>query len=323
MPPTPSGPRLMLIATATGVYFLDSGGSWPAPAARFKGKAIRQIAEASHLGVVALADSHLMILSEKGSRLMTTALRDPVTSLLILEADPLHLLIGTEDTRLYRITGGRGPAERVTSFDAPTEGARRPLAYSRPRAAPSLAASPDGWIYADISLGGILRSPDRGITWETAMCPDFNEDVHQVAVCPAAPDRLYANTDRSVFVSDDRGRSWHARPTSSAARYGRALAVSPRDPDLLLATESDGPHGDEVHARLLISRDAGRCWHPVGGAFPASSPAQIDTFHIALTEEGSGWAVLGRTLYVGRDAAADWRVAWESPEPIRMISCHA
>jgi hypothetical protein len=312
----------MLIATATGVYFLDSGGAWPAPAARFKGKAVLQVAEGRRVSVVALADSHLMLLSDKGSRLMTTAIRDPITSLAILDEDPLHLVIGTEGARLYRITAGRGPADRITSFDTLGVRAAWHTPWGGPPAVRSLAATPDGCVYADIHVGSIMRSLDAGATWEP-VAGDLDEDVHQVAVCPAAPDRVYANTARSVFVSDDRGRSWQHRPISLGAHYGRAIAVHPREPDTILATESDGPLGPDVHGRLCLSHDAGRTWHHVASGFPASTPQNIDTFHAALTDEGSGWAVIGRSLYTGRDRPGDWRRIWESPEPIRMISCHS
>jgi hypothetical protein len=312
----------MLIATATGVYFLDSGGAWPAPAARFKGKAVLQVAEGRRVSVVALADSHLMLLSDKGSRLMTTAILDPITSLVILQEDPLHLVLGTEGARLYRITAGRGPADRIASFDALAERAAWHTPWGGPPAVRSLAATPDGWLYADIHVGSIMRSPDGGLTWQAAG-GDLDMDVHQVAVCPAAPDRVYANTARSVFVSDDRGRSWQHRPINPGAPYGRAIAVHPRQPDTILATASDGPHGPDVHGRLYLSRDGGRTWSPIGSGFPDSTQENIDTFHTALTDEGSGWAVIGRTLYAGRDRPADWHIIWESPEPIRMISCHS
>jgi photosystem II stability/assembly factor-like uncharacterized protein len=180
-------------------------------------------------------------------------------------------------------------------------------------------ASPDGQtVYADIHVGSIMRSLDAGDTWEP-VTPTLHEDVHRVAACPSAPRRVYANTARAVYVSDDQGRSWQDRGAGLGHAYGREIAVHPHRPDVLLATVSDGPHGENVHGRLWFSENAGQSWQPAGGEFPDSTPSNIDTYHVTFDASGIAWASVGPTLYRSEDLGRTWRRYWEADSSIRLL----
>jgi hypothetical protein len=283
-----------------------------------------------------------MFLAERGSRMLTTAVARPITALLILKAEPLDVLIGAEGPHLYRLSMGQGPAERVRGFESACGRARWPalsaskgpalsaskgpaLSSSKgrtpsdePPSVRSLAATPDGSIYAAVHVGGIVRSSDGGESWEP-LAGGLDGHVHQAAVSPAAPERIYANTASGFYLSQDRGRSWDRRADDLAAGDGRAVAVHPRDPDLVLASVSDGAEGEGVRGRLYRSEDAGGRWTQVRKAFPESAPGPIDTHGLAFSADGAAWAAVGRTLYRGTGRAAQWESVWESPQPIRMI----
>ena len=147
----------------------------------------------------------------------------------------------------------------------------------------SLAAA-EGWLYVDIHVGSIVRSGDRGTTWEPVDAA-IHRDVHQVVTCPKAPERVYANTADAVFVSDDRGSTWRHCADGVGARYGRAIAVHDDDPDLLLASLSRGPH--EGEGRLYRSVDGGVSWRHLTTGFPPFVEGNIDTACVAF---GSGEA---------------------------------
>jgi hypothetical protein len=317
----------MLIATESTVYYSGGTGAWRAPAVRFKGHGVACVAEAAGVGVIALEDSHLMFLAERGSRMLTTAVARPITALLVLKADPLDVLIGAEGPHLYRLSMGQGPADRVRGFESACGRARWPALSSskgpapadEPPAVRSLAATPDGWIYAAVHVGGIVRSADGGESWEP-LAGGLDGHVHQAAVSPAAPGRIYAATASGVYLSEDRGRSWVCRADDLAAGDGRAVAVHPRDPDLVLAAISDGPEGDGARGRLYRSEDAGGRWTQVREAFPEPAQGPIDTHRVAFSAEGSAWAAVGRKLFRGTGRAAQWESVWEAPQPIRMIA---
>jgi hypothetical protein len=252
-----------------------------------------------------------------GGTVSETAIADPITSLLILRENPLALLVGTECPRLYR--ADRRNVEAVSTFDRLGCRSEWHTPWGGPAALRSLARGGGEWVYADIHVGSIMRSPDNGVSWEP-VTPDLNEDVHQVATTPAHPTRVYANTAHAVYISDDCGTSWSYRGEGLGGRYGRAIAIHPDNPEHLLASVSDGAHGENVHGQLYISSDAGRSWSHVTAGFPESTSANIDTFHVAFTKDGSAWAAVAEQLYVSSDGGHSWRKAWTAPEPISMIA---
>ena len=318
----------MLIATEHRVYHLQQAGDEPDPI--YEGP-IAAIAEGPENGYVALRDGIVVVLPRARATPpadpdnpweIVTGIADPVASLAVLADGPTpHLLLGTDEgAHLYACRGG--PAERVEAFDALDCRSGWHTPWGGPPAVRTLAVTPDGWVYADIHVGSIMRSPDGGQTWQP-VTPELNEDVHEVTVTSAAPDRVVANTARGVYVSDDRGHSWHDRGQGLGHRYGRAAAAHPVDADILLASVSDGPHGDNVHGQLYRSDDAGRSWTQIAGPVPHSTRENINTGRLAFTPDGTAWAAIGRQLFAGARGGEAWRMAFEAPEAIEKLSAHA
>ncbi len=305
----------MLIATETRVYAHSTDGS--APKALYENGGVKRIAECGTAAVIALTGGDMVVVDGAGARTVATGIDEEVAALLALSTDPLNVLIGTDDGAfVYRLTGD-GPAERVETFDALACRSDWYTPWGGPPAVRAFAASTDGWVYADIHVGSIMRSPDEGATWEP-VTPDLHVDVHEVATSPVDAARLYANTADAVFISDDRGATWAHRPDGLSARYGRAIAVHPTDPDVVLASVSNGPGGGD--ARLYRTDDAGATWSHVVDGFPAACEKNIDTFQVVFTVDGTAWAVVGSTLYEGRRGGSEWASVWEAPEPLRMLA---
>jgi photosystem II stability/assembly factor-like uncharacterized protein len=271
------------------------------------------------LNVLAMDDGTLRVLADGGQRRVLTGIQDDITSLAILSESPLGILIGTEPPHIYNLRD-EGPAERNASFAALDVRDEWFTPRGGPAAVRSLAVTPDGWAYGDIHVGSIMRSADRGQTW-SPVTPELHVDVHDVSTCPAAPDRVYAQTADAFWISCDRGGSWEHRARDLGERYGRCVSVHPGEPNLALSTVSDGPHGEHVHGQLYRTEDAGLQWTHLADGFPRSTPENIDTFHVAFSAGGLAWAVSGSQLYVGWRRARDWSLFWEAPEPIRMLSC--
>ena len=305
----------MLIATRTDVY-KQNGGNMD-PDHRLEGYEIQRVAESKTLDIFALEGGDIIAHSSAGTRHLSTGIEEPIESLLILEEDPSHFLVGTEGPHIYRVKDGA--TERLETFDELDCRNDWYTPWGGPPAVRSLARTSDGWIYADIHVGSIMRSPDNGTSWEP-VTPDLHEDVHQVATCPKTNDRVYANTAHAVYISEDRGQSWMHRSEGFPYYYGRAIAVHPEDPNCLLASVSKGP-GGSVNGQLYRTENAGQTWDHVTTGFPESTRGNIDTFHISFSPDGHAWAVVGKTMYASEDRGKTWKSAWEAPSDIEMIAC--
>jgi hypothetical protein len=286
----------------------------------YEGVDVRRAVSTPHGAAIALADGRIAIVESGGTTFVSSSVQEPIASVLCLRqesnGDPMTLILGTDDgARLYRLVGDC-PAVRVASFDDLPCRPSWHTPWGGPPAVRSLAQSADGWIYADVHVGSIMRSPDAGTSWEP-VTPSLNEDVHEVVTCPADVERVYSNTANGVYISLDRGDSWCHRSDGLSARYGRAIAVDPHDPDHLLATVSDGPHAG--NGKLYRSDDSGRSWAHVSNGFPETTEDNRDTAHVAITSSGSAWAAVGDVLYEGSERTSKWHFSWRAPGSIRQI----
>ncbi len=122
-------------------------------------------------------------------------------------------------------------------------------------------------VYAGTKGQGVWRSGDAGKSWEPAGLD--GQMVNALAVSPHEPGVIYAGTKPALmYVSRDSGGSWSelegfrripfrwwwfspADPPGMRA-YVQAIAVSPTDPNVLLA-------GIELGA-VVLSEDGGQTW---------------------------------------------------------------
>lgn len=119
-------------------------------------------------------------------------------------------------------------------------------------------------IVAGIELGGIVRSPDGGETWEDQR-PGAHADCHSLAAHPAAPRTLYEAAGGGFAESEDFGESWTASEAGMDHWYVWGLAVDSEDPTLVYASAASGPgraHGAGFSDAAIYRRRGGR-WEAV------------------------------------------------------------
>jgi len=202
-------------------------------------------------------------------------------------------LVGTVEGHLVRLPAG----ERVGSFDeAPgRDGWYTP--WGAPADVRSLAAGPDGTLYANVHVGGILRSTDGGESWEPTL--DVDLDVHQVIVAPDGT--VLAACAYGLAVSTDAGHTWEVQDDGLPAKYARAVAVAG---DTVLLSASTGPDGGRaaVYRRPLKGGEFRRTSIGLPGTFPGN----VDTFCLVADGDRAALGTFAGRVYASDDAGASW-----------------
>jgi len=165
-------------------------------------------------------------------------------------------------TRAFIATTGAGVARAAAAPDGGWQVTRMLDEY----AVRCLAADPlePGTVYAGTERHGVLRSDDRGETWQAAGLS--GRPVRSIAASPTRPGVVYAGTKPpALYVSENQGREWTElselrkmrqwwwfTPAEPGAEYVQAIALSPNDPRVILV-------GIEFGA-VLRSEDGGLSW---------------------------------------------------------------
>ena len=134
-----------------------------------------------------------------------------------------------------------------------------------PRCLASDPHNPDV-VYAGTQGNGVLRSADRGMSWSPAGME--GQTVKSLAVSPHDPAVIYAGTRPAyLHITENGGAAWRELDGFRRIRgrwfwmspaekpykaYVQAIAISPEDPDVVLA-------GIEFGA-VVLSTDGGRTW---------------------------------------------------------------
>ena len=177
-------------------------------------------------------------------------------------------------------------------------------------------------LWAAISAGGVYRSEDGGRSWTPANTgvraenlpvpfPASGHNVHRLVMHPARPDRLYRQCYHGTWRSDDGGRSWTEITAGLPGNFGYAIAVDPRDPDVVYQVpESDSHMRTVVDGRLRVyrSEDAGASWESRSAGLPQAH-AWVTVLREALDTDSAGGVFFGTSgghLFASRDSGNHW-----------------
>jgi BNR/Asp-box repeat len=175
-----------------------------------------------------------------------------------------------------------------------------------------LAADPcnPNIVYAGTQGNGVLRSEDRGKTWQPAGME--GQIVKSIAICRADSQVIYAGTKPpAIFVTRDGGQTWTEQesfrrlrrwfwftPAEPGDPYLMGLAVSPTDPNLVIA-------GVEVGSTFR-SIDGGQTWqgHLKGTSRDCHNLRFHETDGKWVYQAGGGWPAA---------VSADGGLTWKQP----------
>ncbi len=275
---------MILVGTERGLYELDGGE----PRQTFEGKVVALD------GALAVVEGNAL---RRGDGSLTR-LPEPEATCLLTFGDALFL--GTREAHLLRMTGGL--VDRVKGFEAAEGRDTWYTPWGGPPDTRSLSATAEGAIYANVHVGGILRSEDGGDSWVPTI--DVDADVHQVLALDGTGIVLAA-TAYGLARSDDHGATWTFSTEELHGAYCRAVAVAG---DWLLVSASTGPgtRRAAVYRRLLIAGPNvpfERCRE----GLPEWFSSNVNTGCLAAAGDTVALGTGEGTVYRSDDAGATWQ----------------
>ena len=267
----------MYVATAHGLMIAErAGDAWQTASRGLDGRNVTSVAAQN--GTILAGTTNGIFRSDDGGQSWTEgdgapdvyarflAFHPSVAGLAFAGAEPAGIFVSHDAGRSWRecpeVARLRDEHGWFLPY-SPGAGCVRSFAFHGTRA------------YAAVEIGGVLRSTDRGETWQlvegSSGNPDFRVPVPRTSICPDVhyvvvhedtADVVFAATMRGLYRSTDAGRSWlHLYGDC----YIRGLWIDPADHDHLIA----GPADDvSVNGQIEKTRDGGWSWQTAATGLP-------------------------------------------------------
>jgi hypothetical protein len=234
---------------------------------------------------------------------------DPATALV---ATPSGVFVGTAGAHLLRLDGDA--LVPVPGFDTAPGRDTWGTPWGGPPDVRSMAAAPDGTLFINVHVGGVVRSRDDGATWAPTI--DVDADVHQVIVDPRTGAALVAAAV-GFAQSSDGGDSWRIDSGGMHATYSRAIAVAGGH---VLLTSSDGPF---TRRAALYRRPLGstKPFEQVTAGLPEWFEDNVDSHWIAACGDEAALVTEDGGVFASTDAGTSWNLLVNGlPRPRAVVA---
>jgi photosystem II stability/assembly factor-like uncharacterized protein len=256
-----------------------------------------------------------------------------VRSIAVSPADPSVLYAGTEPAAFFVSKDDGETWEELPAFRAlGTRESWRDYG-SRSAHVETIACDPNDprCIYVGVEIGGAYRTDDGGRNW-AGINEGIFDDIHELAVDPWEPSRVFAATGGGLHISRDRGLHWRRHASDLGELYCTRFYLVSRGPEvssslqsrLVLATADSTPsewsrkRGD-AKARLWLSPDAGESWTALTMSGVKDKGAITEVADDPTTEGAGLIGTSSGNLYFGRAVGGKWtRIMFGMPT-IRAI----
>jgi hypothetical protein len=186
-----------------------------------------------------------------------------------------------------------------------------------------------------VSTGGIWATEDNGANWTLRgegmraeyMPPEqthdpIAQDVHCLAQCASAPQRMWVQHHNGIFISSDEGKTFSEITGVQPSVFGFPVVVHPREPDtawFVPGTKDEKRIPRDGKLVVTRTRDAGKSFEVLGRGLPQSHAYDIVYRHaLALDRAGERLAFGSTTggLWVSEDQGDSWACVSHSLPPV-------
>lgn len=211
-----------------------------------------------------------------------------------------QILVGGSEATLFVLSDGA--LRPVEGFDRAPGRDQWHTPWGGPPDVRSIATGPDGSLYVNVHVGGVVRSTAGESSWQPTL--DIDADVHEVIADPATPGTVYVAAAVGLGVSTDGGDTWAFSHDGMHGSYCRAVALSNR---FVIVSASLGSGGRRA-ALYRRPRDGGR-FERCRDGLPEWFSTNLDTFCLQASGELVVAGDADGTVYVSADEGETWETA--------------
>ncbi|HZT08856.1 MAG TPA: hypothetical protein VFC51_17670 [Chloroflexota bacterium] len=215
--------------------------------------------------------------TDDAGRSWTKLLEHDVWSLTVDPTDDRVIYAGTAPVHLYRSEDSGQHWEELTGLqELPPEIRARQIypVLGEESHILNIFVDPENPKHIVLALehGGVIRSDDRGETWEDATEGIDYVDIHMVTKLQGRA-QYFAATARGFFSTTDLARGWTRAENGFTRDYFYKFIVVPSqdptaDPVMLISTGDKSPGSwnrpEGARGAIFRSLDSGESWHRVG-----------------------------------------------------------
>jgi hypothetical protein len=333
------------------LIFRPSGGGWTEAGRAFDGAIIDSMAGClKEVGRVFCGVTHDGLYRTQDAGLHWDKVLDgDIRSVLVDPTDDV-IYAGTEPVHLYRSEDRGDTWEEVLSLVEMPEEIRQkwwsPVSGVGHIRHIFVHAGDPKIIYLALEHGGVVRSFDRGASWEDVSGGIDYIDMHMVASLPHSFGRYYCSSARGFFTSEDPADGWIRAENGFTRDYFHDFVFLPparegENPTMVIGTADHSPgywdRPGRARSAMFRSNDCAQSWERVGEGLPDVMTAMISTVVRHPMDKNAVFAGVGEVsrghahgpagpgaIFVSRDRGASWqdlnlampaeRVLWVTPD---------
>jgi hypothetical protein len=193
-------------------------------------------------------------------------------------------------------------------------------------------------VWVAVSTGGIWFTEDSGASWSQRgdgmraeyAPPELThdpiaQDVHCLAQCLAAPERMWVQHHNGIFVSSDEGATFNEIAGVEPSTFGFAVVVHPREPDTAwFVPETKDEKRIPRDGRVVVTRtrNGGKSFDILTNGLPQRDAYDIVYRHAMAIDASGNRLAFGSTtggLWVSEDQGDSWSGVTHTLPPIHAV----
>lgn len=212
--------------------------------------------------------------SDDGGQRWRTVFSGNVRAVTVDPGDPDVVYAGTEPIHLFRSEDGGESWEELTALQELPSEVRAQWTYPRPphrEHVRHIFVSPDDsrTIHVCLEHGGIVRTFDRGASFEDVSGGIDYLDIHHISTTPEGAGPMFVATARGFFRSEDPAAGWRRAENGMTRDYFHDFVFLPGTPPVVLVATADKSPGfwdrpERAQGAVFRSRDLASNWERVG-----------------------------------------------------------